>query len=159
ETLAENGHGYGPVFRGLRGVWRRGSEVFAEVKLPDDIAEDATLYGLHPALLDSALHSAIFAGLNTDNKQGRVPFSWTGIQLLATGASVLRVRITTTGPDTISLTAADTSGQPVLQVESLVSRLVSSEQLRDARASHQDTLFELGWVECGRVTSSTLTTN
>ncbi|MGH3781462.1 MAG: SDR family NAD(P)-dependent oxidoreductase, partial [Pseudonocardiaceae bacterium] len=156
ELLAENGHGYGPVFRGLRGVWRRGGEVFAEVALPDEVVEDASLFRLHPALLDSALHSVVFAGLNADSRQGRVPFSWTGVQLLATGASVLRVRITVVGPDAVSLAAVDTSGQSVLRVESLVSRPVSMEQLRDARAGHQDALFGLGWVECGRIDGSTL---
>ena len=30
--LADRGHDYGPVFRGLTGLWRRGAEVFAEVR-------------------------------------------------------------------------------------------------------------------------------
>ncbi|MGH3781380.1 MAG: SDR family NAD(P)-dependent oxidoreductase, partial [Pseudonocardiaceae bacterium] len=159
EQFSENGYGYGPVFRGLRGVWRRGSEVFAEVALPDEVVEDAALFGLHPALLDSALHSVVFMGMNGDSRRGLVPFSWTGVQLLATGASVLRVRITAVGPDAVSLTAVDTSGRSVLRVESLVSRLVSIEQLRNARADHQDDLFDLDWTECGRVNGSTLGMN
>ena len=36
ERLAERGFAYGPVFRGLRAVWRRGDEVFAEVGLPEE---------------------------------------------------------------------------------------------------------------------------
>ncbi|MDW4903684.1 polyketide synthase dehydratase domain-containing protein, partial [Streptomyces californicus] len=47
---------YGPEFQGLRAAWRRGEEVFAEVAV-----EDAGGFGLHPVLLDSALH-AIGAG-------------------------------------------------------------------------------------------------
>ena len=34
ERLAERGYGYGPAFRGLTSMWRRGDEVFAEVTLP-----------------------------------------------------------------------------------------------------------------------------
>ena len=30
-----SGYGYGPAFRGLTAMWRRGDEFFAEVKLPD----------------------------------------------------------------------------------------------------------------------------
>ncbi|MCC5481292.1 type I polyketide synthase, partial [Streptomyces barringtoniae] len=55
--LAESGLGYGPVFRGLRGVWRRGGELFAEVVLPEQAADAAGAFGLHPALLDAALHA------------------------------------------------------------------------------------------------------
>ncbi|NEA50146.1 polyketide synthase dehydratase domain-containing protein, partial [Streptomyces sp. SID10815] len=41
EQLAERGYGYGPVFQGLRAVWRRGDEVFAEVALPAGEVESA----------------------------------------------------------------------------------------------------------------------
>ncbi|WP_352230245.1 polyketide synthase dehydratase domain-containing protein, partial [Streptomyces sp. NBRC 14336] len=34
ERFAGLGLSYGPVFQGLRAVWRRGEEVFAEVALP-----------------------------------------------------------------------------------------------------------------------------
>ncbi|NBH03978.1 polyketide synthase dehydratase domain-containing protein, partial [Amycolatopsis sp. SID8362] len=33
DLLAERGFGYGPAFRGLRAVWRRGDQVFAEIEL------------------------------------------------------------------------------------------------------------------------------
>ena len=60
--LAARGYGYGPAFRGLRAAWRRGEEVFAEVALPEEAAADAGPFGLHPALLDAALHAV---GLGT----------------------------------------------------------------------------------------------
>ncbi|MER7975135.1 acyltransferase domain-containing protein, partial [Streptomyces sp. NPDC096080] len=56
DGLAEAGFGYGPAFRGLRAVWRRGEETFAEVALDAGPAGDAAQFGLHPALLDAALH-------------------------------------------------------------------------------------------------------
>ena len=33
--LAARGYEYGPAFRGLRSVWRRGGEVFVEAALPE----------------------------------------------------------------------------------------------------------------------------
>ncbi|WP_373194619.1 polyketide synthase dehydratase domain-containing protein, partial [Mycobacterium marinum] len=53
ERLARRGYGYGPAFQGLRAVWRRGRDVFAEVGLPNDEGLDLTDVGIHPALLDA----------------------------------------------------------------------------------------------------------
>ncbi|MFE5245640.1 type I polyketide synthase, partial [Streptomyces sp. NPDC056627] len=89
ERLAEQGYGYGPVFQGLRAVWTRGEEIFAEVSLPDEAHEDAGRFGLHPALLDAALHSVLLTG----EGETVLPFSWAGVSLFAAGASVVRVRI------------------------------------------------------------------
>ena len=38
-------------------MWRRGDEIFAEVGLPDELRGQAGSFGLHPALLDAALHA------------------------------------------------------------------------------------------------------
>ncbi|NYV77415.1 type I polyketide synthase, partial [Streptomyces sp. UH6] len=45
EVLADAGFGYGPVFQGLRGVWRRGQEVFAEVALSQEAWAEAGRFG------------------------------------------------------------------------------------------------------------------
>ena len=50
--LAARGYEYGPAFRGLRSVWRRGAEVFVEAALPEQVKAHASRFGLHPALLD-----------------------------------------------------------------------------------------------------------
>nr|WP_234048703.1 type I polyketide synthase [Streptomyces liliifuscus] len=62
ETLADGDLGYGPAFQGVRAVWRRGAELFAEVRLPEEQAPDAARFGIHPALLDAAVHSMLLAG-------------------------------------------------------------------------------------------------
>ncbi|WP_344266982.1 polyketide synthase dehydratase domain-containing protein, partial [Streptomyces sodiiphilus] len=56
ERFADNGFAYGPAFQGLTAAWLRGDEVFAEVRLPQEQQQNATGYGIHPALLDAALH-------------------------------------------------------------------------------------------------------
>ncbi|NBH07027.1 polyketide synthase dehydratase domain-containing protein, partial [Amycolatopsis sp. SID8362] len=85
DRLADAGFGYGPLFRSLVSAWRAGDEVFAEVGFPEQRRGEATPFGLHPALLDSALHAAAFAGL-TEVEGGRLPFSWSGVSLHAVGA-------------------------------------------------------------------------
>ncbi|MFF4583274.1 SDR family NAD(P)-dependent oxidoreductase, partial [Streptomyces sp. NPDC001389] len=144
ERLTELGFGYGPLFQGLRALWRRGAEVFAEVSLPQDTADDG--FGVHPALLDSALHAVGLGGLLPDTGQGRIPFAWSNVRLEATGATALRVRLTSPAPDTVSLIAADGTGRAVVAVDSLALRTVTADQLPAAGGvEHQDALYRLDW--------------
>nr|AXL06717.1 polyketide synthase [uncultured bacterium] len=150
--LAERGYAYGPVFQGLRAVWRRGdgdnAEVFAEVALPDEHRDDAGRFGLHPALLDAGLHAGMLGVAATpeeDLGQPALPFAWNGLVLHAAGAVALRVRLVFGGPTTVSLEASDETGGLVVTVDSLVSRPVSTEQL--GAAPTRDALFRVDWTE------------
>jgi acyl transferase domain-containing protein/acyl carrier protein len=125
---------YGPAFQGLRTAWRRGREVFAEVSLPAEVHPDR--FGLHPALLDAALHATRTDGFFADSDQVRLPFSFTGVRLHSTGAATLRVRLTPTGEGSTSLTMTDQTGVPVATVGSLLSRPVSTQDLF-ARSLHR----------------------
>ncbi|MFJ4658844.1 type I polyketide synthase [Nocardia sp. NPDC088792] len=140
ERVAADGFGYGPAFRGLRGAWRRGAEVFAEVALPEGL--DGERFGIHPALLDAALHTLGFAA---PDEIGRLPFSWRSVALHATGATALRVRLTPAAGDGYTLVVADAAGQPVAEVESLVLRAVSAEQLSRA-GTPRNSLFAIDWA-------------
>ena len=67
EGLAAAGYGYGPAFQLLRAAWRQGEDVLAEVGMPEEAAAGAASFGLHPALLDAALHaSALAAGAGVE---------------------------------------------------------------------------------------------
>ncbi|MEU1827543.1 SDR family NAD(P)-dependent oxidoreductase, partial [Streptomyces abikoensis] len=143
ERLAEQGYGYGPVFQGLKAAWTRGEEIFAEVALPDEARDDAGRFGLHPALLDAALHSVLLTG----EGETVLPFSWTGVSLFAAGASVVRVRIVRGGKGQLALEVADGAGVPVLSVGSLVAREVSAEQLSaGGRGAVGDALLAVEWA-------------
>ncbi|MBP8535190.1 type I polyketide synthase, partial [Streptomyces sp. MK37H] len=160
ERFARTGLGYGPSFQGLRAVWRKGDEVFAEVRLAEEARQDAERFGLHPALLDAALHAMAFGGFvrlpepdgNVRRDEGagtgrvRLPFAWSGVALHATGASALRVRLAPAGADAVSLTALDESGQPVASVASLVTRAVARDQLGAAHGAFHESLFSLEWT-------------
>ncbi len=147
DGLVERGYAYGPSFRGLRAVWRRGDEVFAEVALAEDDRADAARFGIHPGLLDAALHAGMAAPAATAEEPGRpvLPFAWNGLVLHAAGASALRVRLAPSGPDALSVEAADEAGGLVVTADSLVSRPVSAEQL--GAAANRDDLFRLAWTE------------
>ncbi|MFE3024883.1 type I polyketide synthase [Nocardia tengchongensis] len=132
---------YGDAFQGLDAAWRRGEEFFAEVRLPDDAASEATRFGVHPALFDAALHAL------DPGSELRLPFSWSGIRTYAEGADAARVRIARTGTDTVSITLADGSGAPIVTVESLAFRPFSNAQLLTADAAVGDALFEVVWEE------------
>ncbi len=155
DVLAGIGLEYGPVFQGLRAVWRRGEEVFAEVSLAADQQAESASFGLHPALLDAVLHADATRLTGVDGKQGheqgtvltpRLPFTWTGVELHRSGASSLRVSLARSGADAVSLVVADEDGGLVASVDALVSREVSAEQLGEARGRSANSLFCLDWA-------------
>ena len=72
--------------------------MYAEVALPDESRADAGRFGLHPALLDAALHAIALARRRRRRRRRRaLPFAWTGVTLHAAGAAALRVRIAPAG--------------------------------------------------------------
>nr|WP_139131519.1 type I polyketide synthase [Micromonospora halophytica] len=112
--LADAGFAYGPLFQGLRAAWRRESEVYAEVELPGE----AGGYLAHPALLDAALHAWALG----ETGRPRLPFSWSGVRVPVPGATLLRVRLTPSGPDTLAVTATDEAGALVLSSRGVTVR-------------------------------------
>ncbi|MEU3189009.1 type I polyketide synthase, partial [Streptomyces sp. NPDC006923] len=167
DGLAASGLGYGPVFQGLRAAWRRGDEVFADVVLAEEQAGDAHAFGLHPALLDAALHSVSLGDFlhtsddATDTAAGgdaattretdtgsdgpRLPFSWDGVRLQAVGAAALRVRVAParTGHGAVTLMITDETGRPVVSVDTLSFRPLAAEHIQTA---HHESLFRLDWA-------------
>ncbi|GAA1306589.1 SDR family NAD(P)-dependent oxidoreductase [Saccharothrix xinjiangensis] len=146
ERLDAIGYHYGPVFRGLTAAWRSGDDLFAEVELPEQAVGDVERFGLHPALLDSALHAVLLSAADELERGGaaRLPFAWTGVRLLATGATALRVRLTRTAADSVAVTCYDPGGEVVLTARSLVSREVSPRDLEPAGGHHRS-LFAPRW--------------
>ncbi|MEU8001743.1 SDR family NAD(P)-dependent oxidoreductase [Catellatospora sp. NPDC049111] len=126
DRLTEHGYGYGDAFQGLRRVWRRAGDVFAEVALPASQQPNAASYLLHPALLDAALHP-LLPGVTGDDRPAALPFTFSGVRVHAPGAGALRVAYTWTGPDTVRLHAADAHGLPVATVDELRWRPVTGD--------------------------------
>ncbi|QUH02487.1 SDR family NAD(P)-dependent oxidoreductase [Saccharopolyspora erythraea] len=143
ESLADSGLDYGPAFQGLRAAWRRGDEVFAEIVLSGEVVSDAEDFGLHPALLDAALQALAVA---SPDGPLRLPFAFSGVRWWSTGASSLRVRLSHTGGDAVTVDIADDAGSPVAAIDSASLRPVSAQQIEAARADAGESLFRLRWV-------------
>ncbi|MGW5379180.1 type I polyketide synthase [Nocardia sp. NPDC003999] len=150
--LAERGYEYGPVFQGLTALWRGDGEVFAEVTLPEPGRAGAAEFGVHPALLDAALHAVLLGGLVSDVPDGTVavPFSWENVRLYATGATTLRVHASLSGSPSagprIAVTLTDTSDLPVAEVGALTMRPIPVEALGRSRPRSEGLGYRVEWV-------------
>ncbi|TDC59248.1 SDR family NAD(P)-dependent oxidoreductase, partial [Micromonospora sp. KC207] len=142
--FAAAGIDYGPAFRGLRRAWRRGDQVFAEVSLPESADFEVDRYQSHPAALDAALQVIGRSGLA--GAEPALPFSWSRLRLHAVGGTSLRVRVTPAGTGAVSLHVADSTGQPVVTVDSLILRPMSQAPVPPTAAARAtDTLRRLEW--------------
>ncbi|WP_243723399.1 type I polyketide synthase [Actinomadura sp. 7K507] len=140
DGLFKGGLEYGHTFRGVQAAWSRGEDVFAEVVLPEGAAMEAARFGLHPALLDAAMHASFIAGQRHEGP--RIPFTWSGVRLYAAGAATLRVRVRSAGAE-LQMTVADGAGTLVAEVDSLVT--LPAEQLATGESSSQTPLYRLDW--------------
>nr|MYY02352.1 type I polyketide synthase [Streptomyces sp. SID4913] len=130
DRLVAAGLGYGPAFQGLAAAWREGDVRYLDVRLPEEAGPGEGDFGLHPALLDSALRTLALGGHGRgDDGEGEetdrihVPFLWSGLRLHATGAGALRVRVAPTGAEgTYRLDLADPQGRTVATVDALAVR-------------------------------------
>uniref|UniRef100_UPI002483ADE8 type I polyketide synthase n=1 Tax=Saccharopolyspora phatthalungensis TaxID=664693 RepID=UPI002483ADE8 len=152
DRLAANGVGYGPVFQGVRKIWQRGAELFAEVRLPAAAENMAARFVLHPALLDAAVHAGTM-GAETATDDVRLPFSWNGVRLRETASSTLRVWLSPTGPDGACVRAVDETGREVFAIEHLELRPMAPERLA-AAGGYRDSLFHTDWTPLSVAPSS-----
>jgi acyl transferase domain-containing protein len=148
---------WGLSFRSLSRAWRRGDDLFAELRLP----VEPGAFDIHPALLDASMHAlgvdgineeltGLLADLGRQTERPRIPFAWRGVSLHGRGRRALRVRLTATEGEGTSLTLADEGGRLIATVESVVALPVSPEQLKNALAGpRHDALFELDWAAIG----------
>ncbi|MEV5646559.1 polyketide synthase dehydratase domain-containing protein, partial [Streptomyces flaveolus] len=134
DRFEAQGLGYGPAFRGLRELWRDGDRGFGLVRLPEEVAPGE--FGVHPALLDAALH--VIGALRDGDDSVVLPFEWSGAELFAGGGTELRVEVELDRVASVArIRAVDTAGHPVLSVRELHLREVTSDQIRVAeRVEH-----------------------
>ncbi|MEO3797854.1 SDR family NAD(P)-dependent oxidoreductase [Nonomuraea sp. B10E15] len=145
DDMVAIGLDYGPTFQGLTSAWERRGEVFAEIVLPEEAHADAGRFGLHPALLDAALHATALGGLLPRPEPGRpyLPFAWSGVSLHAAGATSLRVRLANAGGSAVTLAIADELGAPVAVVDTLSLRPLAAARLG---GTNRGALHEIQWT-------------
>ncbi|MEU3432271.1 SDR family NAD(P)-dependent oxidoreductase, partial [Streptomyces sp. NPDC006863] len=148
ERFHTSGYGYGPAFRGLTSAWRRGDEIFTEVRLPEEQHRSAAAFGVHPALLDAALQGLFLrdrpgSGPGPDRPSAGLPFSWSGVRLYASEATALRVRLGSRPDGSVAIDATDPNGLPVASVEALAVRPVDLDALRPVGGP--ESLYRVQW--------------
>ncbi|MFF2082111.1 SDR family NAD(P)-dependent oxidoreductase, partial [Kitasatospora sp. NPDC058162] len=140
-ALAETGYGYGPAFQGIQGLWRLDEDWYADVVLPEPQQADAARYGIHPALLDAALHPLAHRAA-TSGQGLQLPFSWSDVAVHATGADRLRVH----WHGDSRMTATDGEGRPVVEIGSLELRPLANGSLAPVGAPTDGELLQVDWA-------------
>ncbi|MEU5281951.1 type I polyketide synthase [Streptomyces asoensis] len=143
EPVPGGAYRFGPAFQGLRSAWRLGDAVYAEAALPPELHQDAARVGVHPALLDAALHAIGFGGFLGEGTH--LPFSWHDVTLHAVGPAAVRVRVRPAGKDAVTVTLADAEGAPVATVGRLVFRPLPAGG-DDTGDGLRDSLFHVDWA-------------
>ncbi|MEV6341711.1 type I polyketide synthase [Nocardia vinacea] len=146
DSLDAQGYQYGPVFQALTSVWRGTEGIYAEVALPEQARAEAGGFGLHPALLDAALHALRSAAVDMPADEVALPFEWSGVNVYAAGADALRVRLTRVGEHGVALDLADSMGVPVASVRHFASRPIDPTQLTAGGSAVGNALFQVGWT-------------
>ncbi|WP_420717353.1 type I polyketide synthase [Streptomyces sp. WM6378] len=153
DSLVDGGFDYGPTFRGLREVWRRGEDLFALATLPEGADGE---FALHPALIDTVLHAVVVGDVITvTDDRGWMPFSWSGVHLAGQCGPTVRVRLTPTGEGVVALAIADEHGREIARVDALTFRPATAEQVRSARGGREQSLYELQWRPAPQATPET----
>ncbi|WP_283781933.1 type I polyketide synthase [Streptomyces kronopolitis] len=150
EELAARGYEYGPAFHGTKALWERAGDLFAEVVLPEGQPRG---FGIHPALLDAALHALPITGSLYEAGEVRLPFSFNSVSLFSSDARRLRVRIRADA-DTAAVWITDDAGSPVLAMEGLILRSIERAQLEAAGATGRTGWFAETWRQEGRAATT-----
>ncbi|MFJ3219862.1 type I polyketide synthase [Kitasatospora sp. NPDC086801] len=137
--LATGGTEYGiaPLRSGR--LWRRGTEVYAEIAL--DPETETGDYLLHPVLLDASVHALAVA---QDGAEPLIMAACRGLRVHAAGATAVRVRLRQSGHG-YALEIADTTGAPVASADVVETRPVTADQVPAQRAGVS--LFRVRWQE------------
>ncbi|HEY7768947.1 SDR family NAD(P)-dependent oxidoreductase, partial [Longimicrobium sp.] len=150
EACSARGLDYGPAFRAVRRLRRRGGAALGEVSLPGGLAADAEGWLLHPALLDACFHvlGAAVAGLGNDDTW--VPVGVDRLRLYRpAGRSVTCLAQVRPGPGGEALQGdlvlSDEAGAPVAHLTGLTLRRASREALLGAGGDAEKWLYHVRW--------------
>ncbi|WP_405790424.1 type I polyketide synthase [Streptomyces sp. NBC_01367] len=142
----------------VEAAWHLDGAYFAQVRLPESDPQErphAADFGLHPALLDAAAHTALALALPYADRPGPgvgPGSAWSDVTLHAQGAGALRVRIRPAADGAFALDLADDVGDPVATVGRLAPRPFTDGTTGTTGAPLQvpavlrEALFQLDWA-------------
>ncbi|MFJ2605329.1 SDR family NAD(P)-dependent oxidoreductase [Streptomyces sp. NPDC087425] len=142
-ALAGRGYAYGPAFRAVRGLWRRGRDLVAELRLPEEAPGGFTGPGLHPVLGDAALHALALTAPASDG-QVSLPFVWHDVWTGDAQPTHAYAQLTPSGRDTHTVTLTTPEGEPFFR-GTLGLRTVALRELTAALPA--DSVYRTRWSE------------
>jgi acyl transferase domain-containing protein len=122
---------YGPMMQGIAELRTDGNEVIARLKLPD--ASD-TRFGLHPAMMDSAMQCTVclLAGLDGEGGAAVMPFAFDDMIVHGETSDEMWVWVrrapdaSIAGMPSLDLDLVDGQGLPRVSIRGLISRTVGA---------------------------------
>ncbi|MGW6908564.1 SDR family NAD(P)-dependent oxidoreductase [Streptomyces sp. NPDC054940] len=142
-SLAERGYEYGPAFRAVRRLWRRGEELFAELRLPEEAPGGFAGPGLHPVLGDAALHALALTEQRPDGHVG-LPFVWHDVWAGDRHTTQAYAHLAPGGRDEFTVTLTTADGEPFFR-GTLGIRTVALRELTGALPT--DSVYRMRWTE------------
>ena len=135
----ESGLRYGPCHQGLREVLASQTQVLAKVSIPAEAMNSMDTFVLHPALMDSAIQSAIALSFcDTDDSTVLIPFALDRLLLLASPSQTmwvwLRFAENSHKDDRVpklDIDLVDQKGDIFLSLSGLASRRIDSTTVHD----------------------------
>lgn len=141
QLFASMGIDYGPAHRGIQKLYIRNNEVFAELTLPESVAENADQYILHPSMLDSALQTAIGLMAGSGISGTAVPYSLDTVDIFAPCKKSMLVIAKSGSQNKIDIDLCDTEGKVCVRMKGLTVHVTSHS------AAHEVLMLEPQWKE------------
>ncbi|MGW0710924.1 SDR family NAD(P)-dependent oxidoreductase [Streptomyces sp. NPDC002643] len=145
-SLAERGYEFGPAFRAVRRLWRRGEDLFAELRLPEEAPGGFAGTGLHPVLGDAALHGRALTQPLPDGHVA-LPFVWHDVWAGDAHTTHAYAHVTPSGRDESTVTLTTGEREPLFRA-TLGTRTVALRELTGALPT--DSVYRTRWTELAR---------
>lgn len=149
ETIRKAGLNYGKFFQGVQSLWHQGSEVFAHLRLPDELKYEGEQFHAHPALLDACLHT-VFLDVHRNGDQARVylPYAIDRVKFHARLTAEVRSYLRVTRNDdqflVYDLFVFGTDGTLLAQLDGITCKIIGGAKNKSEEAVY-DGCYEYGW--------------
>jgi phthiocerol/phenolphthiocerol synthesis type-I polyketide synthase C len=152
QRLRESGLQYGPVFQGIKSLWRGDGEALGQVELSHTLLSEANAYHIHPALLDSCLQVMAAALPDQAEDETYLPSRMTCLRIYNRPSTRLwshAVLRTDAGLDSNTLEGDvrlfDEAGRVVAEVSGLRLTRLGGDTKRTTQFNLNDWLYKLEW--------------
>ncbi|MHC0067445.1 type I polyketide synthase [Nostoc sp. UIC 10890] len=152
QKFEEWGLNYGSSFQAVKQLWHSEGKALGEIQLPETEVNVATLYQLHPILLDASFQVLAAVMGKTDNQETYLPLEIKRLQIYRSGSNSLWTQVeidaTETNKQTLSgkVCLLDEQGIVVARVEGLTLLRTSHEALlRNIEPKFNNWLYQIHW--------------